>query len=60
MSKQTRPTADDATPAQEPPLPALDAGDEDPDSMAGDLTYPDVDLSHLEVAPDEDGGNVDE
>lgn len=35
---------------------ALDA-DDDPDSLAGALTTPDLDLSHLETAEDEDGGD---
>lgn len=39
-------------------LPALDA-DDNPDELAGDLTEPDIDLSFLEVDPDEDGGDDD-
>lgn len=40
--------------AEVPEVPALDDGDEDPDSLAGDFTDPDVDVP-LAVQPDEDG-----
>lgn len=56
---ETAPDDHDQADTPEDAPPALDDGDEDPDALAGDLTDPDVDLSHLEVVPDEDGGDLE-
>ena len=54
MTKQTRPEPEDI-----PDLHALDAGDENADDLAGALTSPDVDLSHLETTDDEEQAESD-
>lgn len=50
-----QPDTDQDTPEDTDPA-ALDA-DDDPDSLVGDLTEPDIDLDHLDVVPDDDGGD---